>query len=510
MAEYDDVIVGGGSAGVALATRLSEDPSRQVLLIEAGPDVQGVSEPDYLQDQMRFSSRLTEWGVDATFVPGMTMNYPQGRKLGGGSAVNGAFAVRGLPDDYARWAAAAGDEWSWPNMLRVLNRLESDQNFSGEFHGKDGPIPVVRWSKDELLPMQQSFLAAVNSHGIPWVDDMNAPDASGIGAIPMNRQDGVRMSTALTYLPPARDRDNLTIRTEIEVQRVLFEGNRATGIEFVADGKTEQIHGSRVILSAGALQSPTVLLHSGIGPAEHLAAMGIDCVVNLSGVGQNLMDHQGAAVFLVPKGQLDPTDARVCQLGARYSSESGLAKDDMWLSMWTSWELDEFPDLRNMLGVPAISAVIVGIHDPKGRGEVRLRSSDPSVRPEVDFKMLSHPDDLSRMVEGLQVAVSLASSDAFKADYTGIGLLDPAIVEDRAAMEEYLKPSVGGWYHAAGTCRMGNDPDEGAVVDGQLRVHGVDGLYVADASVMPTVVRSPTNLSSIAIGERLAEMLRAN
>jgi choline dehydrogenase len=220
------------------------------------------------------------------------------------------------------------------------------------------------------------------------------------------------------------------------------------------------------------------------------------------------MDHQGTAVFLVPKGELGTPDDRVCQLGARYSSSSGLARDDMWLSMWSAWELDELPDLQAALGVPAISAVIVGVHDPLSRGTVRLRSRDAAVRPLVDFNMLSHPADMSRLVEGLQLAIDLASSREFAQSYRGIGLLDPSAKNDRAALESYISTMVGGWYHATGTCRMGNDPDDGAVVDGRLAVHGVEGLHVADASVMPTVVRAPTNLSSIAIGERAAELLR--
>ena len=507
MVAFDDVIVGGGSAGVALATRLTEDPARRVLLIEAGPDVQSIGDADVLSDQIRFSSGLTEWGIDATFVPGASINYPQGRKMGGGSAVNGAFAVRGIRNDYERWAAIAGDEWSWPHMLRVLCRLEADQDFAGEYHGTQGPVPVVRWRRDELLPMQQAFLAAVTAEGIPWVDDLNAPDTSGIGAIPMNRHDGIRMSTALTYLPLARDRENLTIWSGVEVHRILLTRGRATGVEFVRDGQVDQVKGQRIIICAGALQSPALLLRSGIGPAGHLADMGIECVVELRGVGENLMDHQGTAVFLVPRDELAPADDRVCQLGARYSSSSGIAPDDMWLSMWSAWELSALPDLQAALGVPSISAVIVGVHDPLSRGTVRLRSSDAGVRPEVDFNMLSDPADLSRLIEGLQLAIGLASSAEFSASYRGIGLLDTASVHDRDALEAYVKTMVGGWYHATGTCRMGNDPADGAVVDGHLRVHGVDALHVVDASVMPTVVRSPTNLTSIAIGERAAELL---
>ncbi len=375
-------------------------------------------------------------------------------------------------------------------------------------HGTDGPVPVVRWRPDELLAVQQSFLAAVEDQGIGWVEDINAPDVSGIGAMPMNRRDGVRMSTALTYLPLARGRDNLTIWPGAQVTRVLLEGARATGVEYLRGGQCQQVDGGRIIVCGGALQSPALLMRSGIGPAGHLAQVGIDCAVDLVGVGDNLMDHQGTAVFLIPRDELAPADDRVCQLAARYSSSDGSAADDMWLSTWSAWDLGELPELRAALGAPAVSAVIVGVHDPASRGTVRLRTSDPADAPEVDFKMLTDPLDLARLVEGLGRAIDLASNKAFSADYKGIGLLDPASRSDPQALEGYIKTTVGGWYHASGTCRMGTDPDGGAVVGAHLQVHGVEALHVVDASVMPTVVRAPTNLSSIAIGERAAELLR--
>jgi choline dehydrogenase len=507
-AGYDDVIVGGGSAGIALATRLTEDPARRVLLVEAGPDRGHVADVDRLADQMAFSTTLTGWGVDATFAPGLTMNYPQGRTMGGGSAVNGGFAVRGLRDDFDRWAKVGGDEWAWSHMLRVLCRLESDQDFGGEHHGADGPVPVVRWRVDELLPVQQAFLAAVTDHGIPFVDDLNAPDVSGIGPMPMNRRDGVRMSTALTYLPLVRARANLTIRAGTEVTRIVLEGGRAVGVECRRDGRLEQVRASRVVLSAGALQSPTLLMRSGIGPARHLAAVGLDCAVDLPGVGENLMDHQGVGVFMVPRDDLPPLDDRGCQLAARFTSSTPSGPDDMWLSLWSAWELDGFPELHQAMGVPSVSVVVVGVHDPLSRGAVRLRADDPGAPPLVDFRMLSEPNDLARLVEGLRFALELASSSAMSGRFRGPGLLDASSADDQGALEAYVRGTVGGWYHASGTCRMGDDPDDGAVVDGHLRVHGVDALHVVDASIMPTVVRAPTNLSAIAIGERAAELLR--
>lgn len=494
MAGYDDIIVGGGSAGIALATRLTEDEGRRVLLVEAGPDHPVIDADDDLADQMRFSTTLTHWETDATFVPdGVAMNYPQGRRMGGGSGVNGAFAVRGILDDYERWGAAGGDDWSPDHLLRALDRLESDP-----LHGTSGPVPIARWTEDELLPVQHSFRAAVTGHGIPWIDDLNAPGASGIGVMPMNRRDGQRMSTALTYLPMARDRANLTMRPDTEVARVVLEGGRAVGVEVAG----EVVRGGRVILSAGALQSPTLLLRSGIGPAKHLAEVGIDCVVDLPGVGGNLRDHQGVGVFMIPKGDLPPARDRVCQLAARYSSSAGTSVDDMWLSCWGSWELEAFPEMQSILGVPAVSTFVVGVHDPVSSGTVRLRSADPAVRPEVDFNMLSDPVDRERLVEGLQLAIELATGPAFADAYSGIGLLAPGATGDRSALEGYIRSTVGGWYHPTGTCALGS------VVDGRLAVHGVDGLHVVDAAIMPTIVRAPTNLSSIAIGERASELLR--
>jgi choline dehydrogenase len=355
-----------------------------------------------------------------------------------------------------------------------------------------------------MLPVQHSFRAAVTGHGIPWVDDLNAPGASGIGVMPMNRRDGQRMSTALTYLPLARGRKNLVLRTDAEVTRIVIEGGRAVGVEVAGD----VVRGDRIILCSGALQSPTLLLRSGIGPSTHLAEVGVDCLVDLPGVGGNLRDHQGVGVFMIPRGDLAPAGDRVCQLAARYSSAVGTSVDDMWLSCWGSWELDGFPDMAAILGVPAVSTFVVGVHDPLSTGTVRLRSTDPTVRPEVDFNMLSDPADLERLVEGLQLALELATGPAFADAYSGIGLLDPSAMSDRATLEGYIRSTVGGWYHPTGTCRMGSDPDGGAVVDGRLAVHGVDALHVVDASIMPTIVRAPTNLSSIAIGERAAELLR--
>ncbi|HZQ87744.1 MAG TPA: GMC family oxidoreductase [Acidimicrobiales bacterium] len=507
MPEYDDIIVGGGSTGITLATRLTEDAGRRVLLIEAGADDGRVTDADRLADQMRFAASLTEWGTTATFVPGNTANYPQGRKMGGGSAVNGAFAVRGVPGDYERWAAYGGDAWSWGRMEPALRRLEADQDFPGPAHGTSGPVPIVRWRRDELLAAQAAFLSAVTDQGIAWVDDLNAPGASGIGAIPMNRRDGVRMSTALTYLPLARGRENLTLWPRTYVTRIRIDGGRATGVECIRGSSVEEARGSRVIVSAGAFQSPALLMRSGIGPSGHLGTVGIPCTVDLPGVGENLMDHQGTAVFLVPRRALEPADDRVCQLGARYTSSAGDAADDMWLSMWSAWDLADVPDLSAAIGAPAVSAVIVGVHDPRSRGTVRLRSADPATPPEIDFRMLTGPTDLDRLVEGLERAIDLASSPAFAADYRGIGLLSPSDSGDREALERYITATVGGWYHASGTCRMGTDPGDGAVVDGTLEVHGVESLHIADASVMPTVPRAPTNLSSIAIGERAAELL---
>lgn len=505
----DFVIVGGGSAGAALAARLSEDAATRVVLIEAGPVGPLPDDADLLSN-VSFALTARDWGMSAAARPERQLAYPQGKALGGGSSVNGALAFRGAPGDFDGWAARGNPSWSWDQMLPAFIALEHDLDLgaTSPIHGSDGPVPVVRWSDDELLPIQRAFRDECLALGLPWTADHNAPDATGVGAFPMNRVDGRRISTALGYLLPILDRPNLEILGRTQVIKVDIVDGRAVGVQIRRDGSTESIAAGEVVLSSGSIHSPATLLRSGIGSAQALAELGIDCVVDNPNVGANLVDHPGVFLFYAP-GRIpvvapDPQ----FQIGARYTSAAATVPDDMFLSMMNYWDLTDSPDFRAHLGVDAVLVLTCGVHEPRSRGRVTLSSTDPTVAPTIDLNLLDDDADTARLVEGMRRAATIASSEAM-ADFVDRRLLlDDATLDDDARLADYVRSVVAPWYHPVGTCRMGPADAGDAVVDDQLRVHGIEGLRVADASIMPSITRAPTNLTSIAIGERAAQLLR--
>ena len=299
-----------------LGARLSEEATCSVLVLEAGPAGPLDSDADLLSN-VSFALTGRDWGMRARVTGERELDYPQGKFLGGGSSVNGALAFRGSPADYDGWAAQHNPRWSWDHMLPCFRRLEHDLDFGADHavHGEDGPVPIVRWGHDELLPVQQAFADACVSMGIPWVPDHNSPAATGIGPLPMNRAEGRRMSTALAYLAPALARPNLTIRGGAQVDRVRIEHGRATGVVVVHDGDVALVEAGEVIVSAGAIHSPAILWRSGIGPAGDLQQLGIACLVDNPAVGANLMDHPGLFHFLHPGHRTPDLAAPQFQLG---------------------------------------------------------------------------------------------------------------------------------------------------------------------------------------------------
>jgi choline dehydrogenase len=315
------------------------------------------------------------------------------------------------------------------------------------------------------------------------------------------------MSTALAYLAPALARPNLTIRGGAQVDRVRIEQGRATGVVVVHDGDAALVEAGEVIVSAGAIHSPAILWRSGIGPAGDLRQLGIACLVDNAAVGANLMDHPGLFHFLHPGHHAPDLAAPQFQLGARCSSDTAGVENDLLLSMMNFWDLSSSPDFQALVGAPVVVVLTCGVHEPRSRGRVVLSSADPAALPHIDLNLLDEPADVERLVEGLRRCHDVARSEAMTEFVGRSPVLDDADFDDDAALEQYARAFVAPWYHASGTCRMGPASQADTVVDDDLRVHGVDGLRVVDASVMPTIVRAPTNLTVMAIAEHAAEII---
>lgn len=510
--EFDDLIVGAGSAGAVLAARLSEDPGRRVLLLEAGPDYATLAEtPDDLQNSRRMSLRAHDWGLTAEVVPGRMIPYARGRVTGGSSAVNAAIALRGVPADYDEWAALGNPEWSWAAVLPYLRRLEDDVEGDDALHGRGGPVTIQRWQVDELIPIQRAFLEACRRMGFPAVADHNQPDATGVGPFPQNRQGRLRISTALAYLLPARQRLNLTIQPHCLVRRVLFEGNRAVGVEVETNGVAQRLYARWITLAAGAIGTPAILLRSGIGPSAALRDAGVAPRVDLPGVGANLIDHAVTRLLLVPKpGSYDP-ESPLAQVVLRYTAPGSDEFNDMQLVLFSHVDLAAIggPQAVALAGTSVAFGMPVALERPRSRGRLTLAGAGASAPPRIELQFVSDPEDLRRLIAGVRLGWEVAHDSEIARHVDRIALLDEETVRSDATLSDYIRRTVTTQFHPCGTAKMGSAGDAMAVVDPHGRVRGVENLRVADASVMPTIPRANINLTCIMIGERMADWMRA-